>query len=371
MKNKKLANLLAFKANLFEVFVIAVLVSLGVNILASGFLAHLNLDSTQSLIIGGLLVVTGLLILLRNLQPENSRIYEFNGVICTDRNSSELISIQNYEVTEELKQAISALCTENKAFKKIWSESPIGLGMSFENGRAISKRPKSNAILLEAIEYFTLNQLSLHLSSHFNNNSSVSDDELVTIERKNIPQVLLDNRFFDLFSRPMEEREHFIEHGGGSEDGKVVYAFGKGGAMFNHFEMVLPKGSSISREQDSSLVIKTPRFELKIKPNFIGVNANLPRNFEQLYMGRDLRSVSTFHIGLSLTVDFSAKSLFSVQGWDYYWWLDSFLNRIENEFSKNKFLTKISWDQNAAMMLMAENRRKKQERDLKVREEKG
>jgi hypothetical protein len=154
MKNKKLANLLAFKANLFEVFVIAVLVSLGVNILASGFLEYLNFSSSQSLIIGGLFVTIGLLILLRNLQPENSGSYEFEGVICTDRDSGKLIPIQNYEITEELEQAINALCSENKAFQKIWSESPIGLGMSFENGRAISKRPKSNAILLEAIEYW-------------------------------------------------------------------------------------------------------------------------------------------------------------------------------------------------------------------------
>lgn len=371
MKNRKLANLLAFKANLFEVFSIAVLVALGVNILSSGFINYLNLNSAQSLTIGGLLISVGLLVLLRNIKPENSGTYELEGVVCTEEGTGNLIPIEGYKVTEEIEEAISALCSENKAFKKIWSDSPIGFGFTFENGMARANRSKSNLILLEAIEYYAINQLSLHLDSHFKNNDSVSDDGLVTLDRKGIPQVLLDNRFLDLFSRPMEEREQFIDHGNSPSNGKVVYAFGGDGAIFNHFEMVLPKGSSITRENDSGLVIKTPRFKLKIKPKFIGVNDNLPKNFENLYMGKDAESVSTFNIGLHLTVDFYAKSLFSAQGWDYYWWLDSFLNKLEDSFSKNKFLSRISWHQNAAMMLMAENRRKQQENDFESHNKKS
>lgn len=364
MKNRKLANLLAFKANLFEVFAIAVLVALGVNVLSSGFINHLDLGSAQSLIIGALLITVGLFTLLRNIKPQNSGSYDLEGVICIEEDTGNLIAIEGYKATEDIERAINALCSENKAFKKIWSDAPIGLGLTFENGMARTSKPKSNFILLEAIEYYAINQLSLHLGSHFKNNDSVSDDGLVTLDRKGIPQVLLDNRFLDLFSRPMEEREQFINHGKISPAGKIVYAFGGDGAIFNHFEMVLPKGSSITREKDSGLVIKTPRFKLKIKPEFIGVNDNLPRNFEKLYMGKDFKSVSTFKIGLHLAVDFYAKSLFSVQGWDYYWWLDSYLNKLEDSFSKNKFLSRISWHQNAAMMLMAENRNKKKENDF-------
>lgn len=354
MKNRKLADLLAFKASLFEMFTMAVLVALGVNILSSGVVGYLSLSYVSSMVAGCVLIVVGVLILIRNLRPQNNGVYNVSGVVCINDETIEMISIEGYEVSEEIGQAVTALCSENKAFKKIWSESPVGSESFYKRGVVRNSPPKSNALLREAIEYYALNKLSLHLEAYFNSHAVVSDDELVTLERKEVPQVLLDNRFLDLFSRPMEEREPFAAHGFEPTEGKIVYASGADGAIFEHFEILLPKGSSISRD-DSGLVIKTPRFSLTIEPKFDGMNAGLPRSFEELYLGVNSRKVSAFKIGLGLTVNFYPASLLTARGWDYYWWLDSFLNEIEESFSKDKFLARISWDQNAALMLMNKN----------------
>lgn len=371
MKKKKIADLLAFKANLFEILIIAVLVALGVNILASGLIGYLDLSFLQSVSIGLLLVILGALVFLRNAHPINSGMYSYKGLVCLEKDTSDLLAIEGYDFTEEVSKYIKALCAENKAFLKIWSDEPIGSGLSFEDNKATHKKPKSNDLLIEAVEYYVLRKLALHLSGHFNNNALVSEEYLVTLERKNIPEILLGNRFIDMFSRPMEEREKFLGHGSHPPHGKVVYAFGRDGAIFDHFEMVLPKGSSIIRENDSSISIITNRFKLNFRSEFGGWNTNLPRRFESLYMGKEFRSISSFGVGLTVSVDFSAKSLLTAKGWEYYWWLDSFLGKLEQSFSISDFLSKISWHQNVAMMLMAENRRQKQLNEASSEQPKG
>lgn len=58
---------------------------------------------------------------------------------------------------------------------------------------------KANALFIEAIEYYVLRKLALHLSSYFNDDESFSDDYLVKLDRKSIPDVLMGNRFIDTF----------------------------------------------------------------------------------------------------------------------------------------------------------------------------
>ena len=370
MIKKKLTDLFAFKANLFEIIITAVLVALGVNILASGLIGYLKLSFLQSTVIGLLLVVLGTLVLLRNAQPFQS-INRFKGLVCLEIDTNHLLAIEDYDFTQEVSNYIKALCSENKAFLTIWTDDPIGSGLSYRNNKMIRRKPRSNDLLIEAIEYYILHKLALHLSGHFNNNNSVSEDYLVKLERKNIPKILFANRFIDMFTRPMEEREQFQNYGAISSRGKVICAVGRDGAIFNHFELVLPKGSTIARERDSSISIITNRFKLNFRSEFGGWNTNLPRQFENLYMGKEARSILTFDVGLFVSVDFSAQSLLTAKGWEYYRWLDSFLRKLEQSFSWNHFLSKISWYQNAAMMLMADNQRQKQLNEASNEQPKG
>lgn len=73
---------------------------------------------------------------------------------------------------------------------------------------------------------------------------------------------------------------------------------------------------------------------------FEGFGANLPMKFGNLYLGREFNSFSIYSVGLVVTVDFNAKSLLTTKGWEYYWWLDSFLGELEQSFSKKCFYLK-------------------------------
>lgn len=360
---RKIADLLAFKTNILEVFVVAVLIALGVNILSSGIVEYFGLSFLTMVIVGSLLMTLGAVIFLRNAYPRNNGKYDIKGVVCLDLESKELISIEGYDFAEEVSHYLKGLCAENKAIHKLWTENPIGFSCDVQGGMVTMKKSKANDLYIEAIEYYVLKRLALHLSSHFNGNKSVSEDYLLMLDRKSIPDVLMQNRFIDTFSRPMDEREQFIDHGPSPSKGKIVYAHGKGGAIFDHFEMVLPKSSSIIRERDSSISVITKRFKINYRPLFEGWGDNLPRNFEKLYLGKELHSLSTYSVRLMVTVDFNVWSLLTTKGWEYYWWLDSFLGKLEESFSKKSFLSKISWEQNAAMFLMAENKSKMQQKN--------
>ncbi|HIF9309364.1 TPA: hypothetical protein ACX6RK_001577 [Photobacterium damselae] len=231
MKKRRLADLLAFKTNLLEILAIAVIVALGVNVFSAGLVGFFDLPYSNTLILGILLIFIVALFLIRNIKPINSGAFVFEAAICVDKESKKLIPIEGYPFAEDTSRFVKAICTENKAIHKLWTDDPIGSGFSFADGKQVRKKPKSNLLLVEAVEYYVLNSLSLHLNSYFIKNGLSSDDELITLERKNIPSVLLENRYLDLFSKPMEEREAFLKHSNESTHGKVVYAFGKDGTI--------------------------------------------------------------------------------------------------------------------------------------------
>jgi hypothetical protein len=354
MKKVKLVDLLAFKANVGEVFAVAIILALGINVLSSGFVSFFDLSNATAMGVGVFLVFVGVVFIVKKIKPANSGVFTFEAVVCAERDSKELLPVHDYKFASEICDYVAAICSENKAIERIWTREPIGYGLSFDEGVPVKKTPKSNKLLVEAVEYFALDSLSLHLSSYFENNESLSEDELTTLKRKDIPSVLLENRFLELFSKPMEEREAFLhsQEADGKHFGEVVSAYGKDGAIFEHFDLILPKGSSITREGDSSISIKTKRFKFNILPVFEGMNGGFPPAFSELYLGRKFMDVQTFSVKLILSVEFSMGSLLTAKGWGYYWWLDSFLESIEQSCSANSFLHKIAWSQNSALIHM-------------------
>lgn len=354
MKKIKVGELLAFKANIAEVFAVAIVLGLGINVLSTGIVGFLDLASVAALLVGGVMVCLGLLYVAKKLRPANSGIFKFEAGIYIGYESNKLLAVHEYEFAQDISKYVEALCSENKAIAQVWSRQSIGMQFVMEQGVPVRVPSKANQLLLEAVEYFALNLLSSHLSSYFQNDDSLSFDELTTFRRKDIPSVLLDNRFLEVFSKPMEEREAFLRENEPlhADTTNVVYASGKDGAIFERFDLILPKGSSVVREDDSSVTINTKRFKLNICPVFEGFSGVFPVDFPEIYMGKDFGSVSDYHVNLILSVEFSMASLITSRGWEYYWWLDSFLEKVEASCSVKSFLEQVGWHHNAALVHM-------------------
>lgn len=236
------------------------------------------------------------------------------------------------------------LAAENKALARAWADGPLNGIAIGGNGKATKQVSVAMKLVEEATEYFVLSKLSLHLNSHFANNSAVDESEIVTVGRREIPAVLLENRFLELFSKPMEEREAFSTSRHKSPPlGRVVFATGSGGSIFDLFELELPRGAKVDRINERSIVVRTHRFSLRIDVHFDGFLSVFPIDFDERYLGNGERRVDAYKISVELNVKFNLWSLFSATGWQYYQWLDSFVDQFSKSFAFEEFLDDIGW----------------------------
>jgi hypothetical protein len=202
----------------------------------------------------------------------------------------------------------------------------------------------------EAVEYFVLDRLSTILTDYFNRNANIDSQEVVSLERKDIPSVLLSNRFLELFSRPMDEREPFLDNRreGAMErlDGvatKIVSAHA-GGAYFDNFDLTLPRGSAISRGENHSISMSTRRFSLRLETMFDGFMTVLPRRFEKLYLGERYDKLGVYKVELKIEMKLRLRTLLSRRGWQYFQWIDLFIDRMEADFSFDRFVLESGWN---------------------------
>jgi hypothetical protein len=212
-----------------------------------------------------------------------------------------------------------------------------------KNGHS-NEGPRACDLICEATEYYVLNELSVHLTDYFND-EKFKEENLREFNRNDVPEVLLRNRFMELFSKPMEERPHFVDQSFEKKTmGETVAAFSRG-AIFEKFELILPKKSIVRRLGDNRIQIETERFLIDIVIDFNGTNVNLPRGFEEYYLLlKDWQNIDTFGIYVDIQVSFKFGKLLSRTDWKYYQWVDSFLEKLDKRLSENTFFKTIGWD---------------------------
>ena len=338
-------SIVATRANLLELMAVAVCIALGVHLLGGGLLLHVNWSASAVTILGVALIILGGSYLVVRVAPSISRRFSFQGVLAVAGNAHEVVPIDRYEFAEDTVRHLRALASENKALAKAWADNPLSeIGLDVEKKNFTRKVSPAAKLAREALEYFVLKELSLHLSSYFQNNPRIDDAEIVKLGRRDIPSVLLENRFLELFSRPMAEREAFLPADEPETERKVVFSYGKDGAIFDHFELILPRGAQVSRIDANRILVRTKRFLMQVEVVFVGFAANLPSRFEELYLEHDFGEVSPYQINLEIDVKFKWWSLLTAAGWEYYRWLDSFLDRIAEGFSFERFLQDIGWN---------------------------
>jgi hypothetical protein len=205
--------------------------------------------------------------------------------------------------------------------------------------------------------------LSLHLSEYFESERDVAEHTIVRIQRSDIPHILLENRFLELFSKPMEIREAFMDNRAAQSDHKVVYAISEDGALYDYFELILPTGSVLSRRTKTGLHISTSRFALTITPEFHGLSTLFPDMFDELYLGKQFNEVNPYIVRIRLQIEFKWWAFLTATGWDYYKWLDSFLDKFTDAFSFDDFIASIGWNYAVSSAIAVKNLTKSQAAD--------
>lgn len=348
--NGFIAELLASRASTIEAIFIAILLSLSINLISSGIPEKYNLSTNLVLLIGLLLGFVAIIYLLVRFLRNKNKTIKYNGFLVHERQENYVLSVPRYQYGEFLARILKSAFNENKAFKRLWDNEPLDNCIEEENGALTFRYLKSHKLIVEATEYFILSKLSAHISDYFRSNM-ISENELDKFSRKDIPDVLLSNRFLELFSRPMDQRAVFINDeffGDKNESGagKTVFAIGKGGAMYDQFKLVLPKKSKVRRLDNNIIELITNRFSMKMAIYFSGAEGVLPFEYHKFMLDfHDSQlPTRTYEIIVRIDIKFKPISFLTLRGWNFYYWAESFIDYFEEIFDLRKHLEIINWE---------------------------
>jgi hypothetical protein len=292
MKKRKLLieEILRNRKNFIEILLLAVLVSISVNLLSASFIELHILKSSVVFFLSIIFVVLLLIYIFFRIIGSLKNFVKYEGFIAYQGKSNSILSAPRYNYLVESVIYLNALFAEIPTLKTKWDDEPITKIFSDENNvHTKNLNLFSVKIIKEMTEYFFINVLSGCLI-RYSNREKFLKKYLKIFSRNEIPDTLLSNRFLELFSRSMDERPLFEQSKVKSHDDvlmkfRIGGAIEKKGVLFQHFELFLPKNSKFKRGNDGHLIIETKRFILEYESIFEGYNTVLPKYYEKYVLG--------------------------------------------------------------------------------------
>lgn len=336
--NGFLSEILSGRTNLIEVLIVVIFAALGINLVTDGIILHTGLTPLASVILGVFLCLISIFYFVARVFGRRTRFRCYEGFFIYHKKNNEVIPVPRYDFSEDLSEYLKAAFFENKALKSIWEKEPL-------SDWSPQKKLRTFNLVREATEYFVLSKLSTHLADYFND-VQFREENLREFQRNDVPDVLLKNRFLELFSKAMEDRPPFVDESfDEKDDGKTVAAY-IDGAIYERFDLVLPKESVVHRVGENKVAIETKRFIINITVRFDGENAYIPFDFEKHYLSVDdpIEDIIEFCFYVDVQVLFKFGALLSRTGWEYYQWIDSFLEVLDKSLSQSTFFESIGWN---------------------------
>jgi len=352
------------KRDLLSLIAVAALIGFGISTLASTLVEEVG-DPWTPIVASTVLIVVGFILIIREIASSLSFSDDIEALIFVSRKDGQLLAPKRYKFSEELLRTLDAVKAENIAIYNDWETAPIlgqGAGKKVDpieapRGRpdyvAVTRvtaprneqRPVSANLLEEAAFFVLLEELSTHLSVHFN--ETQNSPQVKMINREDISDFLLKNRVLNLLSTPIEQRSIFLNafpDPAGRPQGEIYTLFGSNGSVYKRFDLVLPAESVIRETAANGVKIDNSRFSLCLSVHYTGTSGVITPEFAKNYMDRDWRDISPRHILIKIHGKIKLLSLLRSHGWEYYRWLDSFRERIGGVFAFKSFLDHIHWD---------------------------
>lgn len=339
-----LSKLLEDRNELFRLLTIAVVAAVGINLLTYGLTYYFNLG-LYSIVVGAILGVISILLMVSLFFGVRDKELKIDGCITIMDKNREIVEIPRYRYMESVARYLKGAFAENPALEIQWNSAKNRKDITemFEEGK-FTLNETWHSLVRQVTEYFLLDRLSTHLTDYYNDDK-IDKSRIVTYDRKDIPDILLENVFLELFSKPMELRPLFA----GKEFYKkenVVASTGNKGAIFDRFELRLPRGVEVIKD-NGNIVIKSNNFSITFRIDFWGFGAVLPLYFEKYYMNLNLKNhwdMHTYSVNTHVKIHFGFGMLLSKTGVQYFQWIDGFLNKLIEEFSIESFLNRIGWE---------------------------
>jgi hypothetical protein len=346
------------KKDVSEIIIITVFIALGMNIISFGFSYGLSINSFWVYLVIGLVIIcfASIFWVYSQIKSLNGHI-NVRGFFIYKTKTKSIINIPEYPISEDMVRNLRSAFSENEAIKHNWENSSLKT-FDYIDGKRVKIESDAVDIVKELIEYSILFQFSVYLTDYFNH-CNMKKERLIEYERKDIPDILLENRFLHLFSEPMENRAAFIKANVGKtkNNKNIIGLYGPGDIQFSKFSLVLPKKTQISKKDDGSILIDMKNFSLELKVIFGGFSAVVEKEFYENYLGikkNSLDEYKEYEFQVNIRIKYKLNSFF-LRKWEEYNWLDSVINQLIEYISGNNFYSKINWDTVKAILKGAKN----------------
>lgn len=206
MNNKGLIlDFLKERTAVIQIIVTGILLSIGVRFFGAGISEICGLNKWSNILIGIAIIIIASLFFVFKLYSVKTKKLSIRGSVFYDKTKQEIVDVPEYAFANKISKDLKSAFHEDKALEKSWKKYPLD---NFENSNEVNS---ANNLLLQETEYYFLNKLSLHLMAFFISEMSSKKSKLVNFQREDISKILFKNSFLDLFSRPQEKREAFID----------------------------------------------------------------------------------------------------------------------------------------------------------------
>lgn len=341
MSNKPIKQIKNVQAKTLNFILSAIIIACGINFIVTGVVSYVaNKEGWIYMIIGSALVVITVLVffLIELLHAKSETIIEC--AVTYDKEKKELIKIVGYSFSEDLKMYLDAACNESTDIKSVWNKDYLGFNdiVNKENGNTLISLSHSANLLNQLIEYILLKELSLITVDYFNK-PHFKREKVNIIRKIDVPDLFATNVFLTLFTKPTGERIAFDNH----EEPNVVMAYAPNGALFERFELELPKKCKIYKNSSNIIELKHPLFKLKLTPAFTGFGEVLPHNFEKHYLHSSIYKVDSYKAMIGIELKLSWKAFF-IRKSEYFEWIDQYIEYLVRHNSFQNFVETIHWD---------------------------
>lgn len=342
--NEILTRFRGTRRYIWQLLAVAVLLALAINLVASVIYAHIG--TYPSLALGLALGAVCLGYVAFSRLQENTYSTTIRGFFMVRKDSRELVRVPGYALASRFETTATAAFNENSALERQWqAEIEQRLRPKPTKGRM---KISDLRIATEIAEYILLDSLGIHLRDYFNT-PPLKESQLDILQRDDIPDVLLSNRILELISRTLQDRPWFDPKRDSSAGGKIVAVYGPDG-QYTHFDLTMPKGSTVQRTAPGSLVINSKMVTLQLSAH-IGLNYGTPRLFDEYYLNEsDRTALSDIEVIYRIHARIRRGLGLKVSSWRYYSWVESFIESARKRLDGQEFFKRISWDSTGALL---------------------
>jgi hypothetical protein len=270
----------------------------------------------------------------------STEVFRIRGALAflTNKNRVQPVDILGYPFNEDFCKYLSAFLQENKAYRKLFFESPNEtVSMNRFNPDDLNYFSIINSIL----EFMVLMKLDLHLNEYFAENE-IDQERITTISREGLAPAVLRNRVLEEITKDMKEREAFMQEDTDLEEGIIFCSSGKRGAIYERLDIELPPKSTINRNSDGFLVISNRMFDITILPQFEGYATVVP--YELMPAAPKPEHFAPLLATIKIQIRLKAFAFVTSESMEMYEWLDSFVSDLEEYVSTDQLEKRLKPD---------------------------